>query len=72
MRTLFSAAFICLRWMPLIQGRIEKDPPRSEVQYGCEDVGESNSGKQKKSIEDSMPYQSGRAQVPNHTIVFDG
>src|SRR5215467_747962 len=51
-RTLLSAAYICLFCTPLIWGRIEKDQPLPGSSKAAKTVGESNSGKHKKSIDD--------------------
>src|SRR5215469_12223167 len=57
-RTLLSASYICLLRTPPISGRIEKDPPRVGSSKAAKTVGESNSGKQKKSIEESIPTKA--------------
>ena len=54
MRTLLSAAYICLYCTPSISGQTLKDPPRSGSSSAAKMVGESNIGKQKKSIVESI------------------
>src|SRR3954454_22495671 len=69
--TFVSATYICLRSMPSRRGPILKLPPFSGSRRAAKIAGESNSGKQRKSIEESGENQGCRTQVSDDCVFLD-